>query len=78
MRVQVKVPKMGLTVEEVTFSAWERAAGDTVKAGDIIALVEADKASVEIVAPADGQLTELRAQEGDLLEVGSTLAIIDT
>lgn len=78
MKVRIKVPKMGLTVEEVTFTSWERPAGSYVKTGDIIALVEADKASIEIVSPTDGILKEQTAGEGDILPVGETIGILET
>ena len=78
MKVRIKVPKMGLTIEEVTFSSWECAEGVSVKAGDVIAQVEADKANFEIVAPADGTLTQRLAAEGDTLPVGETIAVLET
>ena len=48
------------------------------KAGDVIAQVEADKANFEIVAPADGTLTQRLAAEGDTLPVGETIAVLET
>ena len=77
VRIRVKVPQLGLTIEEVTVTTWEKQAGDKVAAGDLIATIEADKASYEIVAPADGILTELLVAEGDELAVGADLAIIE-
>ena len=78
MKVRIKVPRLGLTIEEVTLSAWERQAGDAVKAGDVVATVEADKASYEIAAPADGSLVELQVSEGDTVPVGETIAVLET
>lgn len=78
MKVRIKVPRLGLTIEDVTLSSWERQAGAIVKAGEVIATVEADKASYEIVAPADGSLVELEVSEGDTVPVGETIAILET
>lgn len=78
MKVRIKVPRLGLTIEDVTLSCWERQVGDAVKAGDVIATVEADKANYEIVAPADGSLIELQAAEGDTVPVGETIAVLET
>jgi len=76
MRIKVKVPRLGLTIEEVTLSSWERAVGDQVAEGDVIAVVEADKANFEIVAPAAGVLEEQECAVGEMKAIGETLAVI--
>ncbi len=76
MRIKVKVPKLGLTIEEVTLSSWEQEVGASVQADDIIAVLEADKSSYELVAPTAGTLTEKLAEPGDVLPVGETVAVI--
>ncbi|PJF21132.1 MAG: dihydrolipoamide acetyltransferase [Phototrophicales bacterium] len=55
---------------------WLKNVGDSVKAGDIIAEVEADKATVEIEAPADGVLIEQKADIGEELTEGAVLGVI--
>ncbi len=55
---------------------WLRNIGDSVAAGDIIAEVEADKATVEIEAGSDGAVLELRAEPGDEIGEGSVIAVI--
>ena len=78
MRIGVKIPKLGLTIEEVTLTSWERQTGTTVAEGDVIAVLEADKASFDLAAPASGTLAETRCISGDLVPVGETVAIITT
>jgi pyruvate dehydrogenase E2 component (dihydrolipoamide acetyltransferase) len=73
----VTVPKLGLTVTEVEVVDWLRAVGDSVAEGDPLVVVTADKADVEVTAPAAGTLVELLAAVGDAIDVGGVLARID-
>jgi pyruvate dehydrogenase E2 component (dihydrolipoamide acetyltransferase) len=59
-----------------TLLNWVKNVGDTVKEGDIVAEVEADKATVEITAPAAGVITQVSAQIGDELKEGAVLGIV--
>lgn len=77
MKVRVKVPKLGLTIEEVTLAAWEAELGATVSEGTVIATIEADKASYEVVAPTTGTLVARSAEPGAVLGIGAELAVIE-
>ena len=55
---------------------WLKSVGDEVKAGEVIVEVEADKATVEVEAPADGVLTQIDAEIGEELEEGSVIGQI--
>jgi len=55
---------------------WLKSVGDTVRAGDVIAEFEADKATVEVEAPADGVILSLDAEIGAELEEGSVIGSI--
>ncbi|MBL8165825.1 MAG: 2-oxo acid dehydrogenase subunit E2, partial [Anaerolineae bacterium] len=59
-----------------TLLNWLKQVGESVQAGDVIAEVEADKATVEIEAPAAGVLAEIRAQPGDTLTTGAVIGVI--
>jgi pyruvate dehydrogenase E2 component (dihydrolipoamide acetyltransferase) len=59
-----------------TLLNWLKQVGDAVKKGDIIAEVEADKATVEIEAPESGVITALNAQPGDTIKAGTDIALI--
>jgi pyruvate dehydrogenase E2 component (dihydrolipoamide acetyltransferase) len=61
---------------EGTLLNWLKNVGDSVKSGDVIAEVEADKATVEIEAPADGVLTQQSAQVGDSIAEGAVIGQI--
>ena len=70
MAHEVKLTTDGLLIN------WLRDIGDTVSARDIIAEIEADKATVEIEAGSNGTLLELRAEPGDEIGEGAVIAII--
>ncbi|MCY4537686.1 MAG: dihydrolipoamide acetyltransferase family protein [Chloroflexi bacterium] len=72
MAYEVKLTTDGLLIN------WLREVGENVSASDIIAEVEADKATVEIEAGSDGTLLELRAEPGDEIGEGSVIAVIGT
>ena len=55
----------------------DRAEGDAVERGDVIAVLEAMKMEHELTAPAAGTLTELRVDEGDQVESGAIIGVID-
>lgn len=59
-----------------TLLNWLKKVGDAVKQGEVIAEVEADKATMEIEASADGILTEQKARAGDELREGAVIAVI--
>ena len=61
---------------EGTLLNWLKEVGDSVSAGDIVAEIEADKATVEIEAPADGVLIEQKAEVGDELAEGDVIGTI--
>jgi len=56
---------------------WIKSQGASVKKGDALLEVETDKVNVEIEAPDDGQLNEIKAQEGDFVKFGAVVAVID-
>ena len=64
-----------LTTEGLLLN-WLKNVGDSVKAGDVIAEIEADKATVEVEAPADGVLVEINAEVGAELEEGAIIGSI--
>ena len=52
------------------------AAGDTVKRGDTLVILEAMKMEIPVVAPEDGQVLSINAAEGDSIETGDTVACL--
>lgn len=70
------MPKLSDTMTEGTLVAWKKKKGDKVSAGDVIAEIETDKATMEWESPEDGMLTEIYVEEGGKVEVGQRIAFI--
>ena len=77
MKVTVKVPRLGLTVEDAMVMEWHKQVGDAVEAGEVIGVIEADKTVVELESPATGTLTEIIGQVGETYEIGAPLAVLE-
>lgn len=73
----VRVPKWGLTIEQITVDRWLVAVGDHVQAGQALCEVLTDKASSEVEAPATGRVLELFVPPGTDCAVGDLLARIE-
>lgn len=76
MSLDVKVPRVGESITEVTIATWLKNDGDIVEMDEVICELESDKATFELPAEASGRLT-IKAQEGDTLEIGATICLID-
>jgi len=70
------MPKLSDTMTEGTLVAWKKKKGDQVSAGEVLAEIETDKATMEWESPEDGTLTEIYVQEGGKVNVGDRIAFI--
>ena len=77
MATEILVPQLGNEVTEAEVTEWAASVGDSVSAGEIIVVISTTKAALEIEAPADGILSEIRVDEGELTEVGAVLGVIE-
>ncbi len=77
MILEMKVPSPGESITEVEIAEWLVADGDYVEKDQAIAEVDSDKATLELPAEASGTIT-LKAEEGDAVEVGAVVCLIDT
>jgi pyruvate dehydrogenase E2 component (dihydrolipoamide acetyltransferase) len=68
------MPKLGLTMEEGLVASWSVKAGDTVKPGDLLFVVETDKIANEVEARDAGTIVEIKVAEGETVPVGAVLA----
>ena len=74
---QFNLPDPGEGLVEATIIQWKVAVGDTVRTNDIVVEVETAKSLVELPIPWDGEVTQILAQEGDEVEVGTPIVVID-
>ena len=77
MILEMKVPSPGESITEVEIATWLVADGDYVEKDQIIAELDSDKATLELPAEEGGVIT-LKAQEGDSVDVGQIVCLIDT
>ena len=73
---EIKMPKLSDTMTEGTLVAWKKKKGDQVLAGQVLAEIETDKATMEWESPEDGTLTEIYLEEGGKVNVGDRIAFI--
>src|SRR5215475_3063917 len=73
---EIQMPKLSDTMTEGTLVAWKKKKGDQVSAGEVLAEIETDKATMEWESPEDGTLTEIYVEEGGKVNVGDQIAFI--
>ena len=76
-QVEVRLPELADAMASATLTAWLKQPGDPVSEGEPIAEVETDKTTVELEAPADGVLADIRVEAGtESVAVGTVLALV--
>jgi 2-oxoglutarate dehydrogenase E2 component (dihydrolipoamide succinyltransferase) len=75
--VDVTLPSLGESVTEGIITQWFKKVGDSVARDEPLFEVSTDKVDSEMPSPAAGVLTEILAEEGDTVETGSRVAVID-
>ncbi|GAN70726.1 dihydrolipoyl dehydrogenase [Acetobacter syzygii] len=77
MPTEIKVPTLGESVTTATVGKWLKQPGEAVKEDEPVVELETDKVSVEVPAPATGRLENHAVKEGDEVEVGAVLALLE-
>lgn len=75
---ELKLPKMGESVAEATVTNWLKQPGDTIEADEPVLEIATDKVDSEVPSEVEGVLKEQRFHVDDVVQVGQTLAIIET
>lgn len=73
---EIKVPQLAESITEGTIAKWLKQPGDFVEKGDYIAELETDKVNIEIISEESGIIQEIKAEEGDTVQVGEVIAIV--
>lgn len=73
---EIIVPELAESITEGTIATWFKQVGDTVEKGENVLELETDKVNVEIVSEEAGVISELKAEEGDTVEVGQVIAVV--
>ncbi|NLW41484.1 MAG: 2-oxo acid dehydrogenase subunit E2, partial [Tissierellia bacterium] len=78
MKFEFRFPDIGEGIAEGTLMKWLVKEGEEVEEGQSLAEVETDKVTTEIPSPKTGRVLELKAEEGDVINVGDVFITIDT
>src|SRR5882672_11550313 len=76
MPTDVVMPQMGESIAEGTIVRWIKKVGDAVERDEPLFEISTDKVDAEIPSPAAGVITEIRANEGQTVEVNTVVAVI--
>lgn len=74
MTVDIVIPELGESITEATILRWTKGAGEAVERDEIVVEIETDKATMELVAPETGVLSEILKGEGDKVLIGDVIA----
>lgn len=74
--IEIKMPDLGQTTDEVTIMNWHKKIGDKVCRGDVLVEVETDKAVTDVESYADGVLSEILFDKDATVKAGEVFAIL--
>src|SRR5258708_35734901 len=77
MTTEIRVPQLPESVADATLVAWHKQPGDAVSRDENLADLETDKVVLEVPAPLNGVIREIRIQSGTTVTSGQLLAVID-
>jgi len=77
-KFELKLPKMGESVAEATITSWLKQVGETIEEDEAILEIATDKVDSEVPSEVDGVLVEILFNVDDVVQVGQTIAIIET
>ncbi|MEM7367352.1 MAG: dihydrolipoamide acetyltransferase family protein [Bacteroidota bacterium] len=77
-KAELIMPKMGESIIEATILSWTKEIGDEIEQDETVLEIATDKVDSEVPSPFDGKLLEKRFKEGDVVPVGTVIAIIET
>jgi 2-oxoglutarate dehydrogenase E2 component (dihydrolipoamide succinyltransferase) len=77
MAIELKVPTVGESITEVQMGEWLKGEGDAVQRDEVIAKIETDKVTVDLTAPTDGVLSQIKVKKGQTASVGDVVAFIE-
>jgi pyruvate dehydrogenase E2 component (dihydrolipoamide acetyltransferase) len=72
----VTLPRLGVTMTSATIVAWEKKEGDFVRQGELLVVIESEKAAIELESPYEGVLRKILVEEEDEAQVGDPIAVI--
>src|SRR3954452_23948792 len=77
MAIELRVPPVGESVTSVEIGKWMKAEGDAVAKDEAVAVIDSEKATVEVPAPASGRLVRILKRQGESAAIGDVIGEID-
>jgi 2-oxoglutarate dehydrogenase E2 component (dihydrolipoamide succinyltransferase) len=77
MSTEIRVPQLPESIADATLVAWHKQPGDSIRRDENLADLETDKVVLEVPAPANGVVREIRVKSGTVVTSGQVLALID-
>ncbi len=77
MRVNLKLSRVGMNMQEATIAKWHKQPGESFKAGEPLYDIETEKVTQEVTASGDGTLLEIMVPAGDNAAVGAPVCAVD-
>ena len=77
MAIELKVPSVGESITEVQMGEWLKGEGDAVSRDEVIAKIETDKVTVDLTAPSDGVLSQIKVKKGQTANVGDVIGYVE-
>ena len=77
MKIQLKLPRVGMNMEEANIVAWHKAPGDSFTSGEALYEFETEKVTQSFEASAEGRLLEIRVAEGEDAQVGDVVCVVE-
>lgn len=77
MKVQLKLARVGMNMEEATIARWCKKPGEHFEQGEPLYEIETEKVTMEVKAPTAGTLLEISVPQGQDAKVGQTVCVVD-
>lgn len=77
MRTELKLARVGMSMQEATVVKWHKQPGDAFKSGDVLYEIETEKVTQEIAAAGDGIVVEVYVPAGEAVAVGASVCSVD-
>jgi pyruvate/2-oxoglutarate dehydrogenase complex dihydrolipoamide acyltransferase (E2) component len=78
MKMTIKMPRVGDTVDEVFLVSWKKTVGENIAVGESLMEVETDKATVEVPSPIAGKILALLFKKDDEIKTGEPIVICES
>ena len=76
MAIEIRLPALGQTADEMEILSWLKQIGDRVSVAEALLVVETDKAQVDVESPEEGILIKIVAEPGQVFKTGDLVAYL--